>query len=181
MLQTPKEGIAKSVSHLETEYSKLQMGRANPSLVEDILVEVYGSLQPLKNTATVGLLDSQTLSIKPWDASVVHSIAKAITDSGLGLNPQNNADSVMIKVPPMTEERRKDVVKIVKKLAEEAKVSVRNVRADAMKAIKKSEDDKVISEDQRKDFETDLQKTIDEANKSIEEHSKIKEIDIMKV
>lgn len=181
MLQTPKEGIAKSVSHLELEYSKLQMGRANPSLVEDVLIEVYGSMQPLKNTATVGLLDSQTLTIKPWDMTVIHAIAKAISDAGLGLNPQSMADSVVIKVPPMTEERRKEVVKIVKKLAEEAKVSVRNVRADAMKTIKKSEDDKDISEDQRKDYENDLQKTIDSANKSIEEHCKHKEIDIMKV
>ena len=181
MLETAKQGIAKSVTHLELEYSKLQMGRANPALVEDVLIEVYGAMQPIKNAATVGLLDSQTLTIKPWDATVIHAIAKAITDAGLGLNPQTMADSVMIKVPPMTEERRKDVVKIVKKFAEEAKVSIRNVRADAMKAIKRAEDDKEISEDQKKDFETDLQKSIDSANKSIEDHCKIKEADIMKI
>jgi ribosome recycling factor len=157
------------------------MGRANPALVEDILVDSYGAMQPLKNTATVGLLDSQTLSIKPWDKSVIHAIAKAITDADLGLNPQTMADSVMIKVPPMTEERRRDIAKIAKKLAEDAKVSVRNVRADAMKNIKKSEDDKEISEDERKDLEADLQKSIDAANKSIEEHFKHKEADIMKV
>jgi ribosome recycling factor len=157
------------------------MGRANPALVEDILVDSYGAMQQLKNTATVGLLDSQTLSIKPWDKSTLHAIAKAISESGLGLNPQSMSDSIMIKVPPMTEERRKDIAKIAKKLAEEAKVSVRNVRADAMKTVKKAEDDKDISEDQKKDYETDLQKSIDDANKSIDEHFKNKEIDIMKV
>lgn len=181
MLQTATQWIDKSVNHLDSEYSKLQMWRANPSLVEDILVDSYGAMQPLKNTATVGLLDSQTLSIKPWDKWVIHAIAKAISESGLGLNPQSMADSVMIKIPPMTEERRKDVVKIVKKLAEEAKVSVRNVRADAMKNIKKAEDDKTISEDERKDLESDLQKKIDEANKKIDEHCKHKEADIMKI
>lgn len=181
MLQTAKQWIEKAINHLDSEYSKLQMWRANPALVEDILVDSYGAMQPLKNTATVGLLDSQTLSIKPWDKSVIHAIAKAISDADLGLNPQSMADSVMIKVPPMTEERRRDIAKIAKKLAEEAKVSVRNVRADAMKSIKKSEDDKEISEDERKDYETDLQKSIDEANKNIEEHFKHKEADIMKV
>jgi ribosome recycling factor len=181
MLETAKQWIQKAINHLESEYSKLQMGRANPALVEDILVDSYGAMQQLKNTATVGLLDSQTLSIKPWDKSVIHSIAKAITDSGLGLNPQSMADSIMIKVPPMTEERRKDIAKIAKKLAEEAKVSVRNVRADAMKIVKRAEDDKEISEDERKDYESDLQKSIDTANKSIEEHCKKKEADIMKV
>jgi ribosome recycling factor len=157
------------------------MGRANPALVEDILVDSYGAMQQLKNTATVGLLDSQTLSIKPWDKSTLHAIAKAISESGLGLNPQSMSDSVMIKVPPMTEERRKDIAKIAKRLADEAKVSVRNVRADAMKGVKIAEDDKDISEDQKKDYETDLQKSIDDANKSIDEHFKNKEIDIMKV
>lgn len=181
MLETAIQWIDKSVSHLNTEYSKLQMWRANPALVEDILVDSYGAMQALKNTASVGLLDSQTLTIKPWDKGVIHAIAKAISESGLGLNPQSMADSIMIKIPPMTEERRKDIAKIAKKLAEEAKVSVRNVRADAMKTIKKAEDDKTISEDERKDLESDLQKKIDDANKKIEEHCKLKEADIMKV
>lgn len=181
MLQTAKQWIEKGVNHLSSEYSKLQMWRANPALVEDILVDSYGAMQPLKNTATVGLLDSQTLSIKPWDKGVIHAIAKAISEAGLGLNPQSMSDSVMIKVPPMTEERRKDIAKIAKKLAEEAKVSIRNVRAEAMKNIKKAEDDKDISEDERKDHETDLQKSIEAANKSIEDLYKNKEADIMKV
>ncbi|MCP4524072.1 MAG: ribosome recycling factor [Candidatus Gracilibacteria bacterium] len=181
MLENAKQGIDKSVNHLDSEYAKLQLGRANPALVEDVLIESYGSLQPLKNSATVGLLDSQTLSIKPWDKTMLHAIAKAITESGLGLNPQSMADSIMIKIPALTEERRKEISKIAKKMSEDAKVSVRNVRAETMKAIKKSEDDNEISEDEQKDLEADLQKMIDTANKMIDEHFKNKEADIMKV
>lgn len=181
MLDKAKQGIEKAQKHLEFEFWKLQLGRANPAQVEDILVESYGSLQPLKNTASVGLLDSQTLTIKPWDKSVIHAIAKAITESGMGLNPQTMADSVMIKIPALTEERRKEIAKIAKKLADEAKVWVRNARADSHKMIKKALDDKEISEDEAKNLESDLQKLIDDANKHIDETLKHKEADIMKV
>ncbi len=181
MLAKAKEWIDKNLKHLEHEYSKLQLWRANPIMVEWILVEQYGSLQPIQNMAAVSNLDSQTLTIKPWDRSAVHPIAKAITESGLGLNPQTMADSIMIKVPPLTEERRKEVSKIAKKMADDAKVWVRNVRADIMKMIKKAEDDKEISEDQRKNLENDLQKLIDDANKKVEDHYKHKDTDIMKI
>lgn len=181
MLDSAKTALDKAVAHLDYEYSKLQLGRANPAMVEDVLVESYGSMQPLKNTASVTLMDSQTLSIKPWDKWVIHAIAKAITDSGLGLNPQTMADSVMIKVPPLTEERRKEIAKVAKKMLEDGKISIRNVRADEMKKIKKAEDNKEISEDERKDFEAELQKMIETANKTADDHFKHKEADIMKV
>lgn len=181
MLTKASEGINKSIKHLDLEFSKLQLGRANPVLVEDIRVEQYGSLQPLKNVASVSTLDSQTLSIKPWDKTIIWAIAKSITESGLGLNPQTMADSIMIKVPALTEERRVELTKVAKKMAEEAKVWVRNARADSNKVIKQAEDNKEISEDQAKDFEWDLQKMVDEANKKIDEHLKKKTDDIMKV
>ena len=181
MQQETKELLSKAIHHLEVEFWKLSLGRANPSLVEDIRVEQYGSLQPIKNCASINLLDAQTLSIAPWDKTLIHPIAKAITDAWVGLNPQTMGDSVMIKIPPLTEERRREVVKIVKKFAEEAKISVRNVRADILKSIKKQETDKLISEDQVRDLETDLQKQIDEANKQVEELTKRKEADVMKV
>ncbi len=181
MLTKAKEGIQKALHHLDIEYSKLQLGRANPVMVEWIMVDQYGSMQPLQNMAAVTNLDSQTLSIKPWDKTVLHAIAKAITDSGLGLNPQTMADSILIKVPPLTEERRRELVKVAKSMSEEAKVWVRNARADSHKSIKKAEDDKEISEDQARDLENDLQKLIDEANKNVEEHFKHKEADIMKI
>jgi len=181
MLAKAKEGIDKSIKHLDLEFSKLQLGRANPALIEDVRVEQYGSMQAVKNVASVSTLDSQTLSIKPWDKSIIWAIAKAITESGLGLNPQTMADSIMIKIPALTEERRVELTKVAKKMAEEAKVWVRNARGDSLKSIKNAEDSKEISEDVAKDLEWDLQKLVDEANKKIDEHLKKKTEDIMKV
>lgn len=181
MLEKAKTWIEKSLHHLEVEFSKLQAGRANPAMIEDIRVDSYGSLTPIKNVASINILDSQTLSIQPWDRGQIHSIAKAITDAGIGLNPQTMADSVLIRVPAVTEERRKDLCKVAKKMSEEAKVSVRTARQDSLKDIKIAKDAKEITEDDVKDFETKLQKMVDDANKSIDAHLKKKEDDIMKV
>lgn len=181
MLTKVQEGIKKAINHLEFEFWKLQLWRANPMLVEWIMVEQYGSMQSLKNIASVSCLDAQTLNIKPWDRSAVWPIAKAITESGLWLNPQSGADNIMIKIPTLTEDRRKELVKVAKKMAEEAKIWVRNARSDNLKSIKNAEDNKEISEDFRKDLELELQKIIDEANKNIDEHLKKKSEDIMKV
>ena len=181
MLEKAKNWIEKAIKHLDLEYSKLQIWRANPVMVEGILVEQYGTMQPIQNVASVSNLDSQTLTIKPWDKNVIHAIAKAITESWLWLNPQTMADSVLIKVPPLTEERRKELVKVAKNISEDAKVSVRTARQESLKDIKKAEDDKEISEDVKKDYETQLQKLIDEANKKIDDHFKQKEQDIMKI
>jgi len=173
--------VEKAVSHLTQEYNKLQLWRANPNMLEDLQVESYGSMQPLKNTASVNVLDSQTLSIQPWDKTILHAIAKAITDSGLWLNPQLTGENVLIKVPPLTEERRKEISKYAKTLMEEAKVAVRNARQEELKKVKKQETDKEISEDERKSLEEDIQKIVDEWNKKVEEAYKKKEEDIMKV
>lgn len=181
MLQKAKEWIEKAIKHLDMEFWKLQLGRANPVLIEWIMIEQYGSLQPLKNMASVSNLDSQTLTIRPWDKSVLHAIAKGITESNMWLNPQTMADSIMIKIPLMTQERRIEITKIAKRLSEDAKIGIRNTRAEIVKDIKKSEDDKEISEDEAKDYMTDLQKLVDEANKKVDEHLKHKEVDIMKI
>lgn len=181
MLEKAKNWIEKSLHHLEIEFSKLQAGRANPAMVEDIRVDSYGSLTPIKNVASVNIMDSQTLSIQPWDRSQIHSIAKAITDAWTWLNPQTMADSVLIRVPALTEERRKELCKISKKFAEDAKVSVRTARQDSLKDIKVAKDWKEITEDDVKDLETKLQKMVDEANKKIDEITKKKDEDIMKV
>lgn len=181
MLTKAKEGIEKSIRHLELEFSKLQLWRANPALVEDVMVDQYGSLQPLKNMASVSTMDSQTLNIKPWDKTVLWTIAKAISDSGLGLNPQTMAESILIKIPALTEERRIELTKFAKKLSEEAKVWLRNARADSHKTIKNAQENKEISEDEAKDYENDLQKLVDEGNKRVDEHLKKKQEDIMKI
>ena len=181
MLEKAKKWIEKAIKHLEVEFSKLQLGRANPNLVEDVIVEQYGIPTPLKNMASINTLDAQTLSIKPYDKTAIWLIAKAITAAGLWLNPQTMADSVMIKMPPLTEERRKDLVKVAKKIAEEAKIWVRNARGDSLKDIKKAKDNKEISEDEEKNLEKELQKLVDEANKKIDELAKKKSEDIMKI
>ncbi|MDD5770246.1 MAG: ribosome recycling factor [Candidatus Gracilibacteria bacterium] len=181
MLGKTQNGIEKSIHHLEMEFSKLQAGRANPAMIEDIRIDSYGSLTPIKNIASINTMDSQTLSIMPWDKSQIHSIAKAITDAGIGLNPQTMADSVLIRVPALTEDRRKELCKISKKFSEDAKVSVRTARQDSLKDIKTAKDAKEITEDDVKDFETKLQKMVDEANKKIDEMTKKKDEDIMKI
>lgn len=107
-------------------------------------MSVYGGVQPLKNIASVSIMDSQTISIQPWDRSLIRDIDRAITEANLGLNPQNNGESILIKIPTLTEERRKDLVKLAKKLAEDGKVAVRNIRADVMKKIKMAEAGKEI-------------------------------------
>lgn len=181
MLEKAREWIKKAINHLETEFSKLQLWRANPAMVESILVEQYWSFWPIKNAASLTLLDSQTISIQPWDKSLVHKIAKAITEENLWLNPQTMADSILIKVPPLTEERRKEAVKIARNMTEEAKVGIRNARADSHKLISQAEDDKEISEDIASDLKKDLQKLVDDANKQVDEMFKKKEVDIMKI
>lgn len=181
MLVKAQEGIKKAIHHLETEFAKLQLWRANPAMVEDIRVEAWGSLQPLKNVSSINLLDNFTLTIQPWDKTILHAIAKAITDAGIGLNPQTMADSVLIRVPAMTEDKRRDATKIARNMAEEAKVWIRNARWESLKDIQNAEKAKEITEDDVKSYEKDLQKLVDDGNKKIEELYKKKEEDIMKI
>ncbi len=181
MIEQAQTQLNKALHHLESEFGKLQMGRANPALVEDIMIEQYGSMQPIKNSASIWVMDPQTLSISPWDKELVGVITKAIIAANIGLNPQSGAESILIKVPQMTEERRKDMAKIVKKYGEDAKVSIRNIRWDVHKQIAKQKTEKEISEDEAKDLETQLQKFVDAANKKIDEATKQKEADVMKV
>lgn len=181
MLGKAQDGIKKTIHHLEVEFARLQLGRANPAMVEEIRVEQYGSLQPIKNCSSINLLDNFTLTIQPWDKWLLHAIAKAITDANIGLNPQSMGDSVLIKIPPMTEEKRRDATKIAKNMAEEAKVGVRNARAESLKDIQTAQKEKTVSEDILKANEKELQKLVDDANKKIDELYKKKEADIMKI
>ena len=181
MLEKTKDWIAKALSHLETEFSKLQAWRANPAMIEDIRIESYWSLQPIKNVANISVMDSQTLSIMPWDRSQIHAIAKAITESWIGLNPQTMADSVLIRVPAVTEERRKDLIKLVAKTGEQAKVAIRNERREANEAIKKMEKTSELTEDDSKKAQDEVQKLTDSHIKMIDDMLAKKEKDIMEV
>jgi len=141
----------------------------------------YGSSQPLRNVAAVSTLDAQTIVIQPWDKSVIRDIEKGISDANLGLNPSNNGETLMIKIPALTEERRRELVKLASRLGEEGKVGIRTVRQDFKKKIDTAKSEKTISEDEAKAYEADLQKQIDAAIKDVDTVLKAKEEDIMKV
>lgn len=179
MLENLSHDLQRAEEHLHNEFNKLQVGRANPAIVEGITVVAYGTPGPLRNVASVSVMDAQTLSIQPWDRSLIKDIDRAITEANIGLNPQNNGESIMIKIPVLTEERRRDLVKIAKKLAEEGKVAVRNIRADYLKKIKNQGDE--VSEDLVAQQEKDLQKAVDAESKKIDELLAKKEADIMKI
>jgi len=181
MLVIEKEWINKIIKHLELEFSKLQLWRANPAIIEDLRIEQYGSIQLLKNVASISNLDSQTLSIKSWDKAIIWLIWRVITDSGLWLNPQSTGDSIIIKFPLLTQERRLEISKIAKKLAEESKVSLRNLRAEYLKNFKSKLESKEFSEDIYKWMEKDLQDLIVEFNLKIDTLLKKKQDEIMKI
>ncbi|MDP4007974.1 MAG: ribosome recycling factor [Candidatus Peregrinibacteria bacterium] len=180
-LKTAEEAFAKCFEHLKLEFGKLRIGRASSSLVEDLHVEVYGGSQALKAIASVSIPDAMTISIKPWDKSVIGAIDKAIRESDIGLNPNNNGESILLNIPPLTEERRKELVKVVHKMAEEAKITIRTKRQDAMTVFKNREKDKEISEDERTGAEKKLQDKVDAVNGQIDDLSRAKEVEVMKL
>ncbi len=151
----------KSIESLKVELSRIRTGRAHPSLLDHVLVDFYGSEVPIGQAANVSNSDSRTLSIQPWDKSMVAVIEKAIINSDLGITPTSAGEVIRISLPPLTEERRKDLVKIVKAEGENAKVAIRNIRRDANSAVKKLLNDKDITEDDERRAETDIQKLTD--------------------
>jgi ribosome recycling factor len=154
--------MQKALEALEHHLSGLRSGRANPALLNNIKVEYYGSLMPLSQVGTVSAPDPRTLVIQAWDPQALKEIEKAIRDSDLGLNPNNKGDAIFIVIPPLTEERRKELVKSVKHFGEETKVAIRNARREALDKIKKMEKEKLISEDDLKRAEVEVQKITDE-------------------
>lgn len=180
-MQNLQIALQKTIDHLKSEYAALQLGRANASLVEEILVEAYGSPMALKGTANIACPDAKTIKIEPWDKTLMAEIEKAIIAADLGLNPQNNGESIILPIPPMTEERRQQVSKKAKEIAENAKISVRNARQDELKNVKAQKEANEISEDEQKRLEKQVQDKIDETNKTIDDMSKNKEQEIMTV
>lgn len=171
----------KVLVHLKEEYSRLQVGRANAALVEHVMVEAYGSMQPLKNVASISVPDAKTIQIQPWDRSILSAVEKAIQISDLGLNPVNRGTAILLNIPSLTEERRRDLVKVVNTLAEEARISVRNVRQTAHTKFKTMKQDKQISEDEETGSQKQLQTKVDVANTKIAEMAKAKEEGVMTV
>ena len=165
---------------LQNEYAGLRTGRASVHLLDGVRVPVYGSDMPINQVATVATPDNQTLTVTVWDINNAGAVEKAIRDSGLGLNPMT-AGGVILNMPPLTEERRRELTKVAGKYAEEAKISMRNIRQDAMGKIKRAVTDKEISEDDQRKFEDDLQKVFDRRSGEVDALAKQKEADIMSV
>lgn len=173
--------MKKSVEMLRQELTHIRTGKASIGLVEPIRVEVYGTEMPLSQVATVTTPDARTIMIQPWDKSTMHAIEKGIQKSDLGINPHNDGTVIRLGVPPMTEERRKDLVKLVKKYAEEAKVAVRNVRRDANEHIKKLEKEHKVSEDESHKAQEKTQELTDKHIKEMDHLFELKEKEVMEV
>ena len=176
-----ESNMRKSVEAAQRTFNTIRTGRANPSLLDRLSVEYYGSETPLKSLATISTPDSQTIAIQPFDLGTLALIEKSISTSDLGFTPNNDGKIIRINVPPLTEERRKEFCKIAAKYAEEGKVSLRNIRREAIEKIKKSEKAAEISEDQSRDQQDNVQKLTDKFIIEIEKHLHQKEEDILKV
>lgn len=181
IIKDAKSRMDKTIEAFRDEISKIRTGKATTALLDGIKVDYYGTLTPLSQVGNVTVLDAHSLSVTPWDKNMVSVIDKAILTAELGLNPISDGTNIRIPIPPLTEERRKELVKLVKKFGEDFKVALRNVRRDANDHLKKAEKEKELSEDQRHDAEDDIQKLTDEHTKLIDEIIKHKEGEIMEV
>ncbi len=170
-----------SIEAFKHNLTKIRTGRANPAILDTVHVDYYGSLVPISQVANVSLLDSRTVSVQPWEKGMGAKIEKAIRDSDLGLNPSSMGDLIRVPMPPMSEERRKELTKLVRNEGESAKVAVRNLRRDANEGVKKLVKDKLASEDDQKRCETDIQKVTDKHIGAIDQLVAAKEHDIMAV
>ena len=170
-----------SIAAFKNNLSKIRTGRANPAMLDSVQVDYYGSLVPITQVANVSLLDSRTISVQPWEKGMGAKIEKAIRDSDLGLNPSSMGELIRVPLPPMSEERRKELTKVVRHEGETAKVAVRNLRRDANEAVKKLVKDKLASEDDQKRAETEVQKVTDRHVIEIDHLVAAKEQEIMAV
>jgi len=173
--------MGKSVASLKNDLVKLRTGRAHTSLLDHITVEYYGSDVPLNQVANVTVLDSRTLSVSPWEKPMVQAIEKAIMNSNMGLNPATTGELIRIPLPPLTEERRKDMIKVVRAEGESAKVAIRNIRRDVLGDIKSLLKDKEITEDDDRQAQDDVQKITDKYVKQVDEAIAVKEKDLMEI
>ena len=180
-LKSYRDRMDRAVSALKEEFSGLRTGRANVGLLDPVQVEAYGSTAPLNSVAAISVPEPRMISVNVWDKSMVGPVEKAIRAAGLGLNPIVDGQTLRIPIPPLTEERRKDLVKLAGKYAEQQKIAVRNVRRDANDDLKKAEKASEISQDEQKKMEAEVQKDTDAAIKRIDETLKAKEVEIMQV
>ena len=179
--QTTEGKMDQSIEAFKNNLTKIRTGRANPALLDSVLVDYYGSSVPLSQVANVALIDSRTISVQPWEKGMGAKIEKAIRESDLGLNPASMGDLIRVPMPAMSEERRKEMTKVVRNEGESAKIAVRNLRRDANESVKKLVKDKLASEDDQKRAETDVQKVTDKHIAEIDQLVAAKEQEIMAV
>ncbi len=176
-----KKRMGKAIEALAHELGALRTGRASIAILDNVKVDFYGNLTPIKGVATLSVPESRTITIQPWDVSQIHAIEKAIMASDLGLTPSNDGKVIRLNFPPLTEERRKEFVKLARKYGEECRVSVRNIRRDSNEALKKLEKDKKISQDDLKKLQHEVQEATDKQISKIDEMLSQKEAEIMEV
>ena len=181
VLSRYRDRMDKAVAALKEEFGTLRAGRASAGLLDQVMVDAYGSTVPLNQVAGVSVPDARSLTVSVWDRGVVVSVEKAIRNAGLGLNPVVEGQNLRVPIPPLTEDRRRDLAKLAGKYTEQQKVAVRNIRRDANDDIKKAEKDGVIAQDEMKRMTDDVQKLTDEAVKRVDEALKTKEQEIMQV
>jgi len=181
ILKDASNRMDKSVENLRQELSKIRTGKAATALLDGIRVDYYGTPTPLNQMSNVTIIDARTLGVQPWDKSSINAIEKAILTADLGLNPANDGSLIRIPIPPLNEERRRDIVKLVKRFGEEAKIALRNIRRDANESLKKAEKDFHASEDERIRCEKEVQEMTDKHVEHIEELLRSKETEVMEV
>lgn len=175
------ERMGKSIESLKHELAKIRTGRAHPSLLDHIVVSYYGNDVPLSQTANVTIEDSRTLAVTPWERNMIQAIEKAIMSSDLGLNPNTAGTVIRVPMPPLTEERRRDLIKVVRHEAENAKVAIRNIRRDANTELKNALKDKLVSEDEERRSQDQVQKLTDQYVKEVDSVLEKKETDLMAI
>ena len=181
LIQETEARMQKSLDAMEDDFKTIRTGRASPALVERVFVEYYGTPTPLNQLAVISAPEPQLLLIRPYDPSSIAAIQKGIQQADLGLNPGNDGRLIRIPIPRLTEERRRDLVKMVKRRVEESKVALRNIRRDALDELRLYESEKLISEDERKRGQDDIQKTIDRFIEEVSKMGERKEQDIMEI
>ncbi|MGN6165717.1 MAG: ribosome recycling factor [Flavisolibacter sp.] len=179
-LELAEDSMKKAISHLETELTKIRAGKANPQMLDGIVVDYYGSPTPINQVGNISVMDARTLTIQPWEKNMLQPIERAIINSNIGINPQNDGVLIRLFLPPLTEERRRELVKRCQGEGEHSKVAIRNIRRDAIESIKKSQKNG-LSEDAAKDAEADIQNVTDRFIALVDKHLASKEKEIMAV
>lgn len=181
VIKTAEEKMEKSIAALDREFKNIRAGRANPAILDKIQVDYYGTATPINQMAAVSVPEARILQIQPWDASTLKSIEKAIQASDIGINPQNDGRIIRLHFPPLTEERRKDLVKDIRKIAEESKVAIRSIRRDAIEKLKAMKKSSTITEDDMANGEKKIQNLTDSYCKEADTLSAQKEKEIMEI